>query len=910
MPSKQKILNDLIDLSNKNKAFGQSLKTSSGNQIKTPIANNLQSLKSGQNVSPLTNRSNNKLELLKKSHKLNLNTHELEQLRLNRIANSQRRRNIHNMRNNSNENLNNNTSIDGNNNKKINTSSGSGINTDTQIAESPSKCPTGDNAEFLNIFNELKDYEEELRANQIDNLDSILSETKSRLSTSNDKDGYWYFKRKEGCKYLPQNGPIFKNDVLEESVFAPKPSLTSLPTHTNETPLAAEPLAPSTPHTLQLLNRKNKKSKRKDRLRELQHFYYGYAITKNNRHLGLVRRRVGRGGRIVFDKFNNNLTDCINESDLTRQNKTNPEQMFTFNFSKFKTYHPIESFELNDSSVITNKNSESINNSDSILQLQTQLGSASVNSLDQQNPKKKLKLKNFEDAFKFNDNDDLNDDYADAFYDHCLFPTLQLNSGLNSTQKFINKETETELTVESLPQQLIDEIKIQPKQEPVLTKQIEITNPITYNFDELMRTELDLDNIFEPDNDNVTFSNSNNVIKLEVNEPMNQEYNRNSDSDLLSMSSVKIALKNLRIPVRISEVEIKSDNKDQEYNDKQKANDIDDSNPSIEKSPSKPSTVLMNFNTCESFANITSTTLTPPSPSPPSNTEIKKEPVVVTTDVKDVVPTQAALNKIILSNAQSNSNNPRFSSLNKVGIQNCYKNQLQIRSLSPVSRSNNNTTEQLVNGTSILTTAPNYLVKKHVKTEGASINNTNDNSNNINCNSTSSSSSPSSSNSNLSSSGFTSSISSTSLPSTNGNSSIIHSSPSVIVNGLFSKKKDENNPFYPVIHSDQSNANTTGTSTPNNNNSKLLQVIHFNQSNLKSSIPTLPLSTAAAASSSVPSSSSTPLIGHSYLPNNTTSLIPNHHHLSPFQKPNSSTQPNANGPTSVGNEHSNTAKLM
>ena len=56
---------------------------------------------------------------------------------------------------------------------------------------------------LLNIFNELKDYEEELRANQIDNLDSILSETKSRLSTSSDKDGYWYFKRKEGCKYLP-----------------------------------------------------------------------------------------------------------------------------------------------------------------------------------------------------------------------------------------------------------------------------------------------------------------------------------------------------------------------------------------------------------------------------------------------------------------------------------------------------------------------------------------------------------------------------------------------------------------------------------------------------------------------------------------------------------------------------------
>jgi len=46
----------------------------------------------------------------------------------------------------------------------------------------------------------------------------------------------------------------------------------------------------------------NKKQKRvelrkKDRLKELQQFYYGYAITKHNRHLGLVRRRLGRGGR-------------------------------------------------------------------------------------------------------------------------------------------------------------------------------------------------------------------------------------------------------------------------------------------------------------------------------------------------------------------------------------------------------------------------------------------------------------------------------------------------------------------------------------------------------------------------------------------------------------------------------------
>ena len=62
---------------------------------------------------------------------------------------------------------------------------------------------SGRSDELVQVFNELRDYEEELRANQIDNLEAVLSEARSRLTTNSDRDGYWYFKRKEGCKYLP-----------------------------------------------------------------------------------------------------------------------------------------------------------------------------------------------------------------------------------------------------------------------------------------------------------------------------------------------------------------------------------------------------------------------------------------------------------------------------------------------------------------------------------------------------------------------------------------------------------------------------------------------------------------------------------------------------------------------------------
>lgn len=55
----------------------------------------------------------------------------------------------------------------------------------------------------LSALNEFNEYTQELKLNDIENLDSILNETRNKLSTSAEKDGYWCFKRKEGCKYLP-----------------------------------------------------------------------------------------------------------------------------------------------------------------------------------------------------------------------------------------------------------------------------------------------------------------------------------------------------------------------------------------------------------------------------------------------------------------------------------------------------------------------------------------------------------------------------------------------------------------------------------------------------------------------------------------------------------------------------------
>ncbi len=101
---------------------------------------------------------------------------------------------------------------------------------------------------------------------------------------------------------MQQNGSIFKNDFIEETTsVSSKPSVLSLLAAQSQSNSTTTGLSDSNGLPAQLnsliASKKTKRLKRKDRLRELQQFYYGYAITKHNRHLGLVRRRVGRGGR-------------------------------------------------------------------------------------------------------------------------------------------------------------------------------------------------------------------------------------------------------------------------------------------------------------------------------------------------------------------------------------------------------------------------------------------------------------------------------------------------------------------------------------------------------------------------------------------------------------------------------------
>lgn len=180
---------------------------------------------------------------------------------------------------------------------------------------------------------------------EVEDIESILDETRNKLSTSNEKDGYWCFKRKEGCQYLLQRGSIFKNDIYDhDELFRPY-----------------EPAEPGHDSTSSAVFTARPRSKRQhaneEKLDELQRYYYGYAITRKHRHLGLVRRRMGRGGRIVLDRFpesnpikglsdknNNNNSTMPPSADLL---SADPNQLFAFDFAAYRTFYPKECFNLN-----------------------------------------------------------------------------------------------------------------------------------------------------------------------------------------------------------------------------------------------------------------------------------------------------------------------------------------------------------------------------------------------------------------------------------------------------------------------------------------------------------------------------------------------------------------------------------
>jgi hypothetical protein len=339
--------NTISNLINNRKIYGEYEDLSTNNKSESNY--NKITVNNNPNAAPLTNRSNNNIfnnNNIKRRNNI-LNNHKRSLNNTNSNSNSSSDSNNNNNNNNNRYLTNENENLDSNNNKhsrNLNLNhhlykNGDLINTNNnnnRLASNSSNSNDNNNNEDENsinnlniIFNEFKEYEEELRQNQIENLDSILNEAKNRLSTTSDKDGYWCFKRKEGCKYLPQNGPIFKNDVLEMEEFLkplPPPSLhyqasvigqqqllslnsvIDLTNSSNNNSNNTDEIVNNN-HFYQL-SQQNKKHKRlefkkKDRLKELQQFYYGYAITKHNRHLGLVRRRLGRGGRYV--NFNNTL---------------------------------------------------------------------------------------------------------------------------------------------------------------------------------------------------------------------------------------------------------------------------------------------------------------------------------------------------------------------------------------------------------------------------------------------------------------------------------------------------------------------------------------------------------------------------------------------------------------------------
>lgn len=155
---------------------------------------------------------------------------------------------------------------------------------------------------------------------------------------------------------LKQNGSIFKNDALDYFSELNKTSNAAL---VNRLTLEEEQYAStktmrttqSTSNTSSELNT----SKKRKRARELQHYYCGYAMDAAlNRHLGLVRRRMGRGGRVLLErvrpeaveKLAAHQDDSTTIASSTTTVSTSPPQSAPLSqdaFASFKTYYPIES---------------------------------------------------------------------------------------------------------------------------------------------------------------------------------------------------------------------------------------------------------------------------------------------------------------------------------------------------------------------------------------------------------------------------------------------------------------------------------------------------------------------------------------------------------------------------------------
>ena len=213
----------------------------------------------------------------------------------------------------------------------------------------------------LTELNDYKQYNEELRLHGFDNLDSILAETKNKLSTSCEKDGQWVFKRKEGCKYLAPSGSMFKNDAFDFFEVLNKMNkheyLSNLVTK-NQPNSSGEGTEETRVYTSSILENSQQQQpehlrisseKRSKQVRDMHYFYYGYAVSRHQRHLGLTRRRLGRGGRVVMDRFDPGLSDLLESTASNSSSSSGRKSGSSFeSLSKFKTYYPIECFEENE----------------------------------------------------------------------------------------------------------------------------------------------------------------------------------------------------------------------------------------------------------------------------------------------------------------------------------------------------------------------------------------------------------------------------------------------------------------------------------------------------------------------------------------------------------------------------------
>lgn len=424
----------------------------------------------------------------------------------------------------------------------------------------------------LNDLNECNTYDNELKLNNVENLEAVLSDARTCLATSSEKDGYWCFKRKEGCRYLPHKGAIFKSE-------------DSTTTTTTTTPVVNRNLISSS-SSKKLMN-----SRAKSRLKQLQYYYYGYAITKKGRNLGLVRRRIGRGGRILFERFNRNILDLIestpnsnNASTTTASSKES--ELYSFNyFSKFKTYYPKECFQLEINDKNTSHELERLPPTDDL----TVPGGSSRSSMT--NLEEKLKLKSFYKCLDEDENEITFDNDSDSHssldedeevnknghsdngnggkrgvvppivYDHSLFPVYQLAQSNTNTNvdSFLNSSPiSTSSMLKKTTISFINETSSNPNKVNNYEEDTQDFTTIDDYFSAKMShdEENNLDDLI----DEQVYSNSLLKLNMRPSLALNDEFNKSnrncgisSCSNSMNAASVKFALRNFQsIPIVIN----------------------------------------------------------------------------------------------------------------------------------------------------------------------------------------------------------------------------------------------------------------------------------------------------------------------------------------------------------------------